>query len=116
MFEPKDDWSPCRQTLEVYSGDVKTIMFSPNSKLIASASDDQTAEGVHRSLICSNAGAATSQYGTMNVSVVYKYGFVVLWYAVETPCFGSQSRMEDFARCNPFLKSGKLTTALNRVF
>ncbi|KAK3984174.1 putative vegetative incompatibility protein [Cladorrhinum sp. PSN332] len=38
----EDDWNACRQTLEGHSGSVYSVAFSPNSKLIASASDDKT--------------------------------------------------------------------------
>ncbi|ORY72165.1 uncharacterized protein BCR38DRAFT_360285 [Pseudomassariella vexata] len=36
------NWNPCRQTLEGHSGWVHAVAFSPDSKLVASASGDET--------------------------------------------------------------------------
>ncbi|KAL6836721.1 Pfs, NACHT and WD domain protein [Trichoderma sp. SZMC 28015] len=43
-LEPKVEhsWSPCIKTLEGHQGRVSSVAFSPNSALIASASDDKT--------------------------------------------------------------------------
>ncbi|KAK8013501.1 hypothetical protein PG991_009094 [Apiospora marii] len=37
-----DKWNNCRQTLEGHSGSVNSVAFSPDSKLVASASRDKT--------------------------------------------------------------------------
>ena len=38
----EDNWNACIQTLEGHSGSVYSVAFSPDSKQIASASDDKT--------------------------------------------------------------------------
>ena len=38
----EEDWSACRQTLEGHSDWVTSVAFSPDSRLVASASDDNT--------------------------------------------------------------------------
>ncbi|KAK4116056.1 NWD1 protein, partial [Canariomyces notabilis] len=38
----EEDWNACTQTLEGHSGPVWSVAFSPNSKLVASGSDDKT--------------------------------------------------------------------------
>jgi WD40 repeat protein len=38
----EDDWNACTQTLEGHSGSVRSIAFSPDSKLVASGSVDRT--------------------------------------------------------------------------
>ena len=38
----EEDWSACRQTLEGHSNSVNSVAFSPESTLVASASNDKT--------------------------------------------------------------------------
>ena len=38
----ESDWGPCLQTLEGHSGSVRSVAFSPDGKVAASASDDKT--------------------------------------------------------------------------
>ena len=38
----RDDWDPCLQTLEGHSNSVLTVAFSPDGKVLASASKDNT--------------------------------------------------------------------------
>ncbi|CAP61093.1 uncharacterized protein PODANS_3_630, partial [Podospora anserina S mat+] len=38
----QDSWNACRQTLEGHSDSVRSVVFSPDSKWIASGSDDRT--------------------------------------------------------------------------
>ncbi|KAK4096064.1 hypothetical protein N658DRAFT_532103 [Parathielavia hyrcaniae] len=38
----EDDWNACTQTLEGHSSSVNSVAFSPDSKLVASGSDDKT--------------------------------------------------------------------------
>ncbi|KAK4108023.1 hypothetical protein N656DRAFT_740533, partial [Canariomyces notabilis] len=38
----EDEWGPCAQTLEGHSGWVSSVSFSPDSRLVASGSDDKT--------------------------------------------------------------------------
>nr|CAL30216.1 HET-D [Podospora anserina] len=38
----EDNWNACRQTLEGHSGSVNSVAFSPDSKWVASGSDDHT--------------------------------------------------------------------------
>ena len=40
--EPETNWSQCQQILEGHSGSVGSVAFSPDSKLVASASGDMT--------------------------------------------------------------------------
>src|SRR6266516_1969015 len=38
----ESDWGPCLQTLEGHSGSVRSVAFSPDGKVAASASADKT--------------------------------------------------------------------------
>jgi WD40 repeat protein len=38
----ESDWGPCLQTLEGHSHSVRSVAFSPDGKLVASASADDT--------------------------------------------------------------------------
>jgi WD40 repeat protein len=42
LSEAKDDWDACRSTLEGHSGLVSAVAFSPDGKLVASTSYDNT--------------------------------------------------------------------------
>jgi WD40 repeat protein len=42
LSKREDDWDGCRSVLEGYTSDISAVAFSPDSQLIASASDDKT--------------------------------------------------------------------------
>ncbi|KAL5598673.1 uncharacterized protein BROUX77_006507 [Berkeleyomyces rouxiae] len=41
--EPEDHWDQCQQVLEGHAGEVQSVAFSPNGRLVASGSGDMTA-------------------------------------------------------------------------
>lgn len=41
-IEPDDDWSPCLLTLEGHSDRIRSVVFSPDSTLLASGSNDRS--------------------------------------------------------------------------